>query len=138
MRTELVQAISEAFGYEGYQFYRGFVYNISQTELQLPCVWLNPVEVSGVTGRNEGLRNYKVTLYLFVPGDGYSEDQKELIWSQLEAKAFASCNKLRDTEFVQDITKITIAPDEFAYTGLQELSIKVSFETSVYFCNGGA
>lgn len=136
MRKSLTAAISHAFDFFGYGFFQGFTYNINGSKLVLPCLWLNPVELTGINGRNEGTGVYKVTLYVFVDSKGLDEHGKENVWAELEQKVIEAYNKLRFENNIQDVSGLSITPDEFAYTGYKELSVKVSFNATVFFCNG--
>ena len=77
MRKKLIEAIKAAFLSEGYGFFQGFADKIQGSELTLPALWLTPIEVAGMSGRNDGKVTYKIVLYLFVLNEQYDEQQKE-------------------------------------------------------------
>ena len=115
MRKKLIEAIKAAFLSEGYGFFQGFVDKIQGSELTLPALWLTPIEVAGMSGRNE--------------------QQKEEKWEELERIARKGIATLPMISDVISTDKVTIKPDEFAFTSFGELSQTVTFLADVYFCN---
>lgn len=136
MRQRLTQAINNAFKHDGYTLYQGFTYQINNTKLVLPCVWVNPAELVAIQGRNEGVATYKVTIYLFTQNDNSTEREKELKWAEMEQQAIDSYKSLLCDEWVNDVSSLSISPDEFAYTGFKELSVKATFNVNIRYCNG--
>ena len=139
MRTKLNRAIKAAFGFEGYTFYQGFIYHIMGTpsKLALPCVWLNPVTLSGREGRKEGTITYNVVMYLMDFRERYeSEEQKEVIWGTLEEKALAGYHALFNNENVRSAQNLKCEPDESALSNYKELSMKVTFSVVMPYCDG--
>lgn len=135
MRKKLIEAIKAAFLSEGYGFFQGFADKIQGSELTLPALWLTPIEVAGMSGRNDGKVTYKIVLYLFVQNEQYDEQQKEEKWEKLERIARKGIATLPIISDVISTDKVTIKPDEFALTSFGELSQTVTFLADVYFCN---
>ena len=88
-----------------------------------------------MSGRNEGKVTYKVVMYLFVQNEQYSNEQKEEKWEELERAARKGIATLPMISDVISTDKVTIKPDEFAFTSFGELSQTVTFLANVYFCD---
>lgn len=136
MRQRLTEAIKRYFLVDGSDFQQGFIYRINGSGLTLPCLWVNPLEMVGKTGRCEGVISYKIVLYIFIQNEKYSEQEKEQRWSQMEAMAIKSVTALAADDDVGEVSGFRCTPDEFAYTGFGELSLKVDLTIGMRYCDG--
>ena len=134
MRREIVKAIHDAFLCDGWSFRQGFIYNTTGIKMELPALWLTPIELAGKTGLSEGVSTYKVILYLFAMNYKYTEEQKEEQWAELESRALDSCETLAQSDHVMRVFGLSCEPDEFAYTQFGELSMKVTFSVDMEYC----
>ena len=135
MRKKLIEAIKAAFLSEGYGFFQGFVDKIQGSELTLPALWLTPIEVAGMSGRNEGKVTYKVVMYLFVQNEQYSNEQKEEKWEELERAARKGIATPSDDLRCHFHRQSNDQTGRVRIHLVRELSQTVTFLANVYFCD---
>lgn len=136
MRQKLIQTIQTAFHKEGYGFYQGFLDLADKTNLTLPALWLNPVEVTAMTGHNEGKITYKITLHLLAQNE-HDEQQKESKWNEMERiirHGISKLPKIPDSVVIQT-DKVTIQPKELTLTSTGEVALTAIFLADVHFCS---
>lgn len=133
MREKLFNKIEEVFSEGGYNFYRGFAYQMNAQELKFPCVWLNPIKLRGIRGVREVVGQYHISLYLVAREDSYTEQIKEQVWGELERKAIESYQKIM-LERVITVSDLECYPDEFSQSKYGTLSMRVSFTAELSNC----
>ncbi|MDR0754547.1 MAG: hypothetical protein LBF04_04080 [Prevotellaceae bacterium] len=128
MRTKISEAIKNTVEPE-YTFYRGFIADkINSVKDNFPLVWLNPPEM---TGKN----TYNCILYLMIKDSKYSEQEKENRWALMENFILSAFdNIVKNDMYITDINNIKTYPNEYAYTGFGELSLKITFTVIVNPC----
>jgi len=133
MRTQLRRAIEAAFTFPEYTSYCGFIANINAAELRLPCVWMNPLELTGKTGREEGEMTYAVSLYMMTRQDAWTEERKEKAWTEMEKQTTEALQRLNEGEVMITVNNLKCAPDEYSLTSFGEVSLHVTFIASIKY-----
>ncbi|MDR1348898.1 MAG: hypothetical protein LBJ63_10845 [Prevotellaceae bacterium] len=128
MRTKISEAIKKAFEPE-YTFYRGFIADkINSVKDSFPLAWLNPPEMTDTN-------TYSCILYLMIKDSKYSEQEKENQWDQMENFALKAFREIIENDiYVKSIHYVRTFPNEYAYTGFGELSLKITFTVIVNPC----
>lgn len=139
MRTELREMLKAAFEktYDrAFDFGTGFLEDINGESYKLPCIWVCPFELISKTGRSEGFRVYLGTIYLLELGDGLTAQEKDERWDAMEDAAIEVLNQLieQSPSEIVAVDKIKGIPNEGAYTGYNDISLKVTFEVTVRYC----
>lgn len=140
MRTKIREAIYKAIadhsGYETIDARTGFaIYmNDGSTQLNLPCVWLCPLELTDKTGRNEGVKTYAGTMYFVEAIAGLTPEDKDAAWDRMEEAALRVLNAAAESRDIKLIENIRCLPDELALTGYMSISITVKFDVKVGYC----
>ena len=139
MRTELREMLKAAFEktYDrAFDFGTGFLEDINGKRYKLPCIWVCPFELISKTGRSEGFRVYLGTIYLLELGDGLTAQEKDERWDAMEDAAIEVLNQLieQSPSEIVAVDKIKDIPNEGAYTGYNDISLKVTFEVTVRYC----
>ena len=135
MRNKITMLVRDAALSAGYTFFNGFPYRISQTRMEFPAVWLAPVQLVGLNGREQGTATYKVSLYLIEPNGGKDELQKEELWARMEVDAIGMVHALADVPAVFGVRNVQCIPGEFSLTSYGELSMNATMEVEILFCN---
>lgn len=138
MRTILREALKTAFEKtydKPFDFGSGFLEDINGSGCKLPCVWVCPLELVGKTGRSEGTKTYLGTVYLLESSEGLKPGQKDQRWDDMERAALGALSETVETlDAVVSFDKIKAVPNEGAYTGFNDLSLKVTFEVTTKYC----
>ncbi len=138
MRDKVTEAIKVAFGkiFPEASFRNDFTAYAGKN-LALPCVWLSPIEMIGKTGRKEGRKTYRAELVIFGKTKDMDEETKAVLWKEYECVAMRAIEALyafNDIEIVA-INNIRCAPEEYSISGYQAVSMKVSIEIEVLYCD---
>lgn len=135
MRQKLVQAIKEVFHTPDIQFYQGFLpISGSLQDIQYPCVWLCPVELSKRADSRTDVCVYKVTLHYLYRWEQAGEELKEQVWTAQELYAQNGFERIADHPDVNYPSNLKCEPAEAAVSPGVEISMKVTFEANVPFC----
>ena len=116
-----------------YSFDHGFIYRINEYEGDYPLIWCNPPVL---TERNKAEKRYtyKVTLFLFVAHDEFTEDEKETEWEKMETAALSIYEALPDNANIINATDFACDPDEFAVDSRGSVSVMCTFNVITYDC----
>lgn len=134
LREALKQAFEKTYG-KAFDFGTGFLEDINGGTYKLPCIWVCPFELAGKTGRNEGAKTYAGTIYLLESSEGLSPGEKDHAWDVMEQVALDALNEVLETvDGVVAFEKVKCIPNEGAYTGFNDLSLKVTFEVTMKYC----
>lgn len=134
LRKTLKQAFEKIYPHP-FDFGTGFLEEINSGAYKLPCIWVCPFELAGKTGRSEGTKTYAGTIYLIESSEGLSPAEKDDAWDAMERTALRAINEIIET--VDEVTafdKIKCIPNEGAYTGFNDISLKVTFEVTTRYC----
>lgn len=127
-------AFEEAYS-KSFDFRTGFLTDIAAGGFSLPCVWLCPLELVAKTGRTEGVNTYAGVFYMLESSEDLTPEAKDGTWDEMEAAATGALSKVVDaSDLVVDIDKIKGIPNEGAYTGYNDISLKVVFEVMMSYC----
>lgn len=134
LRDALKVALEKTYN-KTFDFGSGFLDDINDAGYKLPCVWVCPLELGDKTGRSEGGKTYIGTIYLLESSDGLKPDKKDERWDGMELAALAAFNEVIETvDEVVAFDKIKDTPNEGAYTGYNDISLKVTFEVTMRYC----
>ena len=133
---EMLKAAFEKTYDRAFDFGTGFLEDINGESYKLPCIWVCPFELISKTGRSEGFRVYFGTIYLLELGDGLTAQEKDERWDAMEDAAIEVLNQLieQSPSEIVAVDKIKGIPNEGAYTGYNDISLKVTFEVTVRYC----
>ena len=70
-----------------YTCYEGFVHRAGTDADWFPALWIAPLQLAGVEGRQERRIKYRVAVCLMHLNDRYTERQKEALWTKMEQDA---------------------------------------------------
>ena len=132
LREALKAALKKTYG-EAFDFGTGFLDDINGGSYKLPCVWVCPFDLEGKTGRSEGFKIYAGTVYLLELSDGLTSEKKDDRWDDMERAAVEAFNEMTETLGVT-FDKIKTFPNEGAYAGYNDISLKVTFEVTTSYC----
>ncbi|MFI3306639.1 MAG: hypothetical protein R3Y68_09040 [Rikenellaceae bacterium] len=137
MRTKVTAAIKSAFctAFPKASFRNDFTVYASKS-LTLPCVWLSPIEMIDRTGRKEGKKTYRAEIVVFGRAENMQEQTKAALWESFERAAMSAIDQLYtcgDVEIV-NVGNIKSAPEEYAMSGYQAVSLKVSTDITILYC----
>ncbi len=135
MRNKLITLVKEAARNESYAFFSGFPYKIPQTAMEHPALWLTPPQLSELNGRQRGSTVYKLSAYIVEPDGGRDEQQKEEVWAKMERDAISIARRVADSPAVFGVRKVQCTPGEYTLTSYGELSMNLSMEVEILFCN---
>lgn len=138
MRTEISrtfkESVEEICG-TGTQFHTGFLVDINSGGIELPCVWLCPLELNKVTGRTEGRKTYTGAMYVIERNDNLQPEEKNEAWGRMELHALRILGCVEnECLHVIAIENIRCLPDEFALTGFNSIHIEVQFDVILDYC----
>lgn len=139
MRTELREMLKAAFEktYDrAFDFGTGFLEDINGESYKLPCIWVCPFELISKTGRSEGFRVYLGTIYLLELATGSQPKKRTkdgMLWEDAAIEVLNQLIEQSPSEIVA-VDKIKGIPNEGAYTGYNDISLKVTFEVTVRYC----
>lgn len=135
LREALKQAFEKTYG-QAFDFGTGFLEDINGGTYKLPCIWVCPFELISKTGRSEGFRVYLGTIYLLELSDELTALEKDERWDAMEDAAVEALNVMieQNSDTIVAVDKIKGIPNEGAYTGFNDLSLKVTFEVTMKYC----
>ena len=136
MRNRIIALVQDNAQRAGYTFFNGFPNRISTTAMKFPALWLTPVQLVGMNGREKGSMTYKISMYMIEPNDGKNELQKEEEWEKMESSMIEMTKVIADEPNILCVRNICCVPGEFSLTGYGELSMNMTMEIEVMFCNG--
>ncbi len=132
-RTEILGLFREAASEAGLHFQHGFPYRMSRANLPLPALWLEPLVLREIEGRDEGTLCYRLSMYLMCADRKYDEAQKEEQWGALERTALEMIRAIVLKKTLLQISNVSCTPAEFTLTNRGELSIKCEFDLRIAF-----
>ncbi len=115
-----------------YAWYTGFVHRAGTVAEWFPALWMTPLKLVGVEGRQERRISYKVEFYLMRLNERYTEHAKEKVWARMEKEAVEIYTQLALQNNVIALRNLRCSPNETAYTGAGELSLQVEFEIELF------
>ena len=118
-----------------YTCYEGFIARAGTEIGWFPAIWITPPKLIGVEGRQERKIQYRTSLLLLQLNDRYNEQQKNAIWAQMEQDAISLFTQLAEQDRVNNVSKLSCKPEEFAHTGAGELSLNIEFDAELLDCN---
>lgn len=134
LRNKIVSTFKESAAAQGYNLYCGFAHRMQRSDLRLPAIWLNPLELTSVQGVEQGTLTYHATLYLLQGDKHYTEAQKEQLWAQMEEDAIRTIQQLGvHSPQIYLTEKISAVPGEYTLTGRQEISLQVECDVQIDF-----
>lgn len=133
MRKNLIRHIQHAAESVGYTVYSGFHYRMNNTVCKFPAAWLSPLKIIRIEGREEGEITYRAELCLMKIDRNPTEENKELMWAEMEEDTLKVVEKLRQQERTLWVENTTASPNEYACTKHGELSLQVMFDIKVHF-----
>ena len=140
MREKIKNAIDSAAdrvpGYQTLDHKTGFVAYLQNGSvgIKLPCLWLCPLELTNKTGRNEGTKTYSGVIYVLDEIKGLAQEQKDSVWDRMESSVIQILNAVVGDEDIICVENIKCAPDEYALTGYQTISMSVHFDVKISYC----
>lgn len=134
LREALKAALEKTYD-KPFTFGTGFLEDLNSETYRLPLVWLCPFELIGKTGVCEGSKTYAGTIYLLEAADGLTSKKKDERWDVMEQAALSAQVEVIDThDLIVSFEKTRCFPNEGAYTGYNDLSLKVTFEVTTIYC----
>lgn len=118
-----------------YTCYEGFVHRAGTDTDWFPALWIAPLQLAGVEGRQERRIKYRVAVCLMHLNDRYTERQKEALWTKMEQDAIMLFTGLAVQDHMAAVRNLSCKPDELSRTGAGELSMNVEFEAELFECN---
>lgn len=132
-RDSLTTLIRQTVREAGFSFENGFPYRIARTNFSFPILWMEPPQLIGMEGREEGRKTYRIVLYLMAADKKYDETQKEARWAELETVTQTLLKKLGAQWPIWHIDRIRCTPAEFDLSNRGEISLKVEFDAATAF-----
>lgn len=140
MRKRIKEAIGKALqsasGYEQIDFRSGFAPGMNEGGFALPCAWLCPLELMERTGRSEGWETYAGVMYLIEDITGLDADGKDEAWDRMQAAVVRVLGSAVEAGEIHAVENIRCAPDEYALTGFNTISVYVRFNVKMKHCGG--
>lgn len=133
-RKKLTEAVRNAALAVGFDFQTGFDYRIAPEIKKLPTAWLHPPTLKKKEGRNEGFVVYLVKIDLIDDYANADANQKEIKWNALEKNANQICTHIAKDDNIQTLTDVTLSPAELSLTAKGEISLSLSFNVRMPFC----
>jgi hypothetical protein len=135
-RSGLIARFKELSELSGYSFAYGFLYRINEYPGTYPLVWLCPFDlVKRKKSGNAKNITFKVTMYLLVQSDDFTEYEKVSNWDKMENDAQVIFDSLfTATNDIQGFDDFTSEVDEFAVSNRGSISVKITANVIIYDC----
>ena len=130
----LTNAVRDFAGANELAFRCGFAEQMTESPLEFPMIWAEPPVLCGKKGRNEGTLRYKIRLHILQRNENYSPLFQERIWEGLEKTALRLYEALAVHPKIASTENITCTPARSALTNYGELSVPVTFEAEILYC----
>lgn len=115
----------------GYAFHTGPAHRINGEVRVYPAAWLEPPVLSSSEGRTEGDITYRTTLHLMaLPA---TVEERESLWTALEADAIAVSRRLMADSRVCEVSKISCIPAAQSLTAHGEVSVTLACDVKMWY-----
>ncbi|MCD8072298.1 MAG: hypothetical protein LUE10_03830 [Alistipes sp.] len=130
-RKELLSQLARCSSLMGYPFTTGLTYRINTELLSPPEVWAEPPRLISRSGRNEGTKDYSLTLRLIDIPQG-PQDAEQLL-NSMEESLFQIMEQLCSHPQVVKTEDVEYTTEENTLTNRGEVSVRAVFTIQTRF-----
>lgn len=134
-RKKLFGAVEAAARKGELYFHAGLKHQINTSLKEMPALWLSRIEDTEQKGLNEGIKTLKIEFLIIDEAGNGLPEQQEQKWQGLELRAGAICREIGEAEFVKNISDIKFKAAENTLSNRNEISLTVTLNVHIPFCN---